>query len=151
MTYLPSFAPAVHLIVVAPAWSERASGWIERELLRFAAAGGNDIDLFVAVVLAGEGDGLAVGGELREDLDTRMCREARGSASGGSDHPKVAAISEDDAVVVDVGEAQKLGLCRERCGTRCESAEERNEGQFRHWDEMVNEKRNMANAMRVTF
>jgi hypothetical protein len=41
-------------------------------LARLAAGGWNDVDLFVAVVLAGEGNPLSVRREFPEDLDARM-------------------------------------------------------------------------------
>ena len=74
--------PAVHLIVVAPAFGERAVRGIEGELLRHAPAGGDHVDLLVAVVLAGEGDPFPVGGEFREELEAGMRGEARGGAAG---------------------------------------------------------------------
>src|SRR5208337_5169884 len=53
--------PAIDLIVVAPARGERAAGGIKSKLLGNAAGDGDDVDLLIAVVLAGEGDPLAVG------------------------------------------------------------------------------------------
>ncbi len=41
------------MVVVAPARGERPARWVERELAWFPAVSGNDIDLLVAVVLAG--------------------------------------------------------------------------------------------------
>ena len=80
------------------------------QLPGLAAIGGHHVNLLVAIVLAGEGDPLAVGRELREQLDAGMRGEARSGAAGGVDHPQIAAVSEDDAVVVDVRKTQKLGL-----------------------------------------
>src|SRR5260370_28666296 len=64
--------PAIHLIVVAPAWRERPSGGVKRELFRHATRGRHDVNLLVAVVLPGERNPLAVGREFREYLDARM-------------------------------------------------------------------------------
>ncbi len=103
-------APAVDQVVVPPARRQRPPGRVVGELARRAAVGGHDIDLLVAVVLPGEGDPAAVGGELGEQLDAGMGGEPAGGAAGGGGGPQVAAVGEDDAVAVDVGEAQQLGL-----------------------------------------
>ena len=102
--------PAVDLVVVAPARRQWTRRRIEGQLPRLAAIGGHHVDLFIAVVLAGEGDPLAIGRELREQLDAGMRGQARGGAARRVDHPQIAAVGEDDAVVVDVRKAQELGL-----------------------------------------
>src|ERR1022692_3847546 len=58
--------PAVNLVVIAPARRQGALRRIEGQLLRLAAIRGHDIDLLIAVVLAGKRDPLAIGRELRE-------------------------------------------------------------------------------------
>jgi len=73
--------PAVDLVIVAPARRERSAGGIEGQLTGLAAGGGHDVDLLIAVVLAGEGDPFAVGRELGEEFHAGMRGEARGSAS----------------------------------------------------------------------
>jgi hypothetical protein len=83
---------------------------IEGQLLGLAAIGGHHVDLFVAVVLAGEGDPLAIGRELREQFHAGVRGQPRGRAAGRVHHPQVAAVAEDDAVVVNVRKAQQLGL-----------------------------------------
>src|SRR5208337_4362677 len=97
--------PAIDLIVVAPARGERAAGGIKSKLLGNADGDGDDVDLLIAVVLAGEGDPLAVGREFREDFDAGMRGEAGGQAAGGGSEPEVAGIGEDNFIAVDVGEA----------------------------------------------
>ena len=66
--------PAVNLIVVAPARIQRAARGVERELLRNATRDGNNVDLFVAIVLPGERDPFAVRRKLGE---TPLLRDAR--------------------------------------------------------------------------
>ena len=70
------FAPAKHLIVPPPAWRERSLRGIESQFPRFAAGSRDDVDLLVAVVLAGESDPLAVRGEFPEDFDARYTSDA---------------------------------------------------------------------------
>jgi hypothetical protein len=102
--------PAVNLVVIAPARRQGALRRIEGQLLGLAAIRGHDVDLLIAVVLAGEGDPLAVGRELREQLDAGVRGQARGRAAGRVHQPQVAAVGERDAVIVDVRKAQELGL-----------------------------------------
>ena len=73
--------PSIDLIVVTPARRERSSSRIKGELLGNAAGDGNDVNLFVAIVLAGESDPLSVGRELGEKFEARMCGEARGEST----------------------------------------------------------------------
>ena len=73
--------PSIDLIVVTPARRERSASRIKGELLWNAAGDGNDVNLFVAVVLSGEGDPLAVGRELGEKFEARMRGEARGQST----------------------------------------------------------------------
>ncbi len=89
-------------------------GRIESELPRHAAAGGNHIDLLIAVVLSGEGDPLSIGRKLRKHFNARMGRQPDGRPTSGWRGPKVAGVSEDYAVAVDVGKAQQLCLGMDR-------------------------------------
>ena len=77
-----------------------------------AARRRHDVDLLVAVVLAGEGDPLPVGGEAGEELHPGMGGQAGGRPSGGRGDPDVAGVGEGDLVAVDRGEAKELGLRR---------------------------------------
>ncbi len=79
--------PAVHLVVVAPAGRERPARRVERELARLAARARHDVDLLVAVVLAGEREPLAVRREPGEQLQARMRRQARRGAAAGRRPP----------------------------------------------------------------
>src|SRR5580658_2658234 len=107
-------APAVDLIVVAPARRQRALRRIERQLLGFAAIRRHHVDLLIAVVLPGERDPFAVRRELGEQLYARMRSEPRGRASRRVDQPQIAAVSEYDAVVMYIRKAKDLGLRGER-------------------------------------
>ncbi len=102
--------PTVDLIVVSPALGARPAGRVPGQLLRNAAARRHDVDLLVAVVLAGEGDRFAVGRELGEHLDARMRRESRRLAAAHVGEPDVPAVREGDLVAVDVGKTKKLRL-----------------------------------------
>ena len=65
-----------------------------------AAVDGHGVDLGGAVVLAGEGHGLAVGRNGRQRLVALMAGEARGRAALVADLPEVALGDEDDPVLV---------------------------------------------------
>jgi hypothetical protein len=106
--------PAVDLVVVPPARREGAAGGVEGELLRHAAGRRDDVDLLVAVVLAGEGDPLAVGRELGEQLEAGMGGQAGRRAAGRRSGPEIAGIGEDDLVPMDVGKPQQPGLAGRR-------------------------------------
>ena len=107
---LPIGRPAIDLVVVAPALGEGTPRRIEGELLGHAAGHRHHVDLFVSVILPGEGDGLPVGGELGEQLEPRMGREPSRRAAGDRCEPEIAAVGEDHLVPVDVGEAEEFGL-----------------------------------------
>src|SRR6202035_5723636 len=102
--------PAVDLIVITPAWSERAARWIEGQLLGNAAGHGDNVDLFVAVILSCEGDPLAIGRELGEDFDARMRGETGGEAAGSGGQPEIAGVSEHNFVAANIGKAKKFCL-----------------------------------------
>jgi hypothetical protein len=103
-------SPAVDLVVVTPTRGERSAGGVEGELLGHATGRGNDVDLLVAVVLAGEGDPLAVRRELGEQLEPGMGGQPGRRPAGGRRGPQVAGIGEDDLVAVDIRKPQQLGL-----------------------------------------
>jgi hypothetical protein len=54
--------------------------------------------LLIPLVLAGEGDPLGVGRELRKEFEARVRGQARGGAATGSDGPDVARVAERDAM-----------------------------------------------------
>ena len=53
--------PTVNLVVITPARRQRTAGREVGQLLRLSAARWDQIDLFIAVVLTGEGDPLSIG------------------------------------------------------------------------------------------
>ena len=106
--------PPVDLVVVPPPWGQGAAGRVEGELLRHAAGRRHHVDLLVAVVLPGEGDPLAVRRELGEQLEPRMRRDPARRPPLGRRRPQIAGVGEHDLVLVDVREAEQLGL-----GGRC--------------------------------
>src|SRR5579859_272757 len=108
--------PAVDLIVIAPARSERAARGVKGQLPGNAAGHGDHVDLLVAVVLPGEGDPLAIGRELGEDFDARMRGKASGQAAGGGGEPEIAGVSENNFVAVNIGKAKKFCLGVGTCG-----------------------------------
>lgn len=108
--------PAVDLIVVPPARRERPAGGVEGELLGNATGRRNDVDLLVAVVLAGEGDPLAVRRELGEHLEPGMGGQPARRPAGGRCGPQVTGIGEDDLVPVDIRKPQQLGLAGSHAG-----------------------------------
>jgi hypothetical protein len=62
------------------------------EALGFAAFGGNDVDVRVAVVKGGEGDQFAVGRKFRIELVARTGREAVCGAALSRRSPEVAGV-----------------------------------------------------------
>ena len=79
-------------------------------MARFAAGSWDDVDLFVTVVLSGKSDPLAVRGEFPEDFDAWMRRQTQCGADAGRRGPKVAGVSEDDAVAANVRGPQEFRL-----------------------------------------
>ncbi len=57
------------------------------EATRHSASGGNDVDIAIAVVLAGKSDHRAIGREIRESLDANAGGEAMGIAALAADDP----------------------------------------------------------------
>src|SRR5882672_6619707 len=132
--------PAIDLIVVTPAWCERAAGGIERQLLGDAAGHWDDIDLLVAVILPGECDPFAIGRELGEDLDAGMRGQTSGQAARSGGEPEIAGVSEDNFVAVNIGKAKQLclgvGICG-KCGSEAQAQQgkkfaRRHEDPFRY-------------------
>src|SRR6185312_12580209 len=71
----PVVAPAVNLIVIAPARRKRSPRGIKRQLSRLPAIRRNNVNLFVSIILAGKRDPLSVRRESGEQLDARMRRQ----------------------------------------------------------------------------
>ncbi len=84
------------------------------EPLRHAAVGRHHVDFRVAVVLAGEGDGLAVGREPGEHLEAFAVRELARRAAVGTDGVEVAGVGEDDLVLINRGKRSSGLPCRQR-------------------------------------
>ncbi len=102
-------APADDLIVVR----------MRSEALGHATDGGDDVDVYVAIVFGGEGDERAIGGEVGIRFDADVAGETAGVATTAIYNPKVAAVTESDLSAADGGfvEEQSFvgGLCvRER-------------------------------------
>src|SRR5262249_25169797 len=81
-----------------------------------AAGGRHQVDLGVAVVLAGDRRPRAVGGEGGGHVVAVVAGEAAGDATGGRHRVQVAGVGEGDAVAVDGREAQQPGLAGRGCG-----------------------------------
>jgi hypothetical protein len=73
---------------------------------RLATFGGDHEDVAVAVVLPGEGDPVAVGGELRKILVAHVVGQSRGLAARGGCQPQVTLGGENHRVTLDIGMAQ---------------------------------------------
>ena len=99
---------------------------VKGQLARLAALGGHDVNIEIAVVLAGEGEPLAVGRELGEKLTSGMSGDAASYASGSRGEPDIPCVDEGDLVAAHVREPHQtafLRLLREgECG------EEQNDG-----------------------
>ena len=103
--------PGDDFVVNAHAIAERRGGaLIERQLLRLAALGGHYVDVEVAVVLSGEGDPFAVGREFREEFASGVGGDAPRVASGTRCQPEIAAVHEDNLVLIDVGKAHQAAF-----------------------------------------
>src|SRR5690349_15777109 len=78
------------------------------EALGLATVGGDEVDVGVAVVLAGEGDPFAVRGEFWVQLVPDLGGEAPCSAAFAGGDPQVAGINKNDFVLRDVRESQEM-------------------------------------------
>ena len=95
-------------VVDSHAIAERRCGaLIKRQLPGLAALGGHYIDVEIAVVLSGEGDPFAVGRKFREQFASRIGGDAPGVSARAGRQPEVAAVHEDNLVLIDVGKAHQ--------------------------------------------
>ena len=123
---LPSFFQPMTMLF-GPMRSETSSRLrvaVKVRRLRHAALGGHEVDLGVAVVLAGEGEPLAVGREAGEHLEAVVAGQPAGDAAGGRHGVQVAGVGEDDLVAVDGGEAQAARFIRGSRGMASENHDE---------------------------
>jgi len=72
-----------------------------------AAGGGDDKDIAVAVVFAGESDHRAIGREIWKSLDPGARCQAVSVATIAADDPEIVPIIEDDLRFADRGKAQQ--------------------------------------------
>ena len=81
------------------------------EAPRFAARGGNDEDVVVAVVVGGVGDPFAIGGKVGVAFRSDAGGEALRIAALAADGPDIARIAECDLVAADGGvpDQQRFG------------------------------------------
>ena len=84
--------------------------------MRCAAHGGNGEDVGVAVVLAGEGDGAAVGREHRRGLEADAVGQAGGATAAARHGPQIARIAEGDQFAAQSRCLEQVGLVRRRHG-----------------------------------
>ncbi len=100
------------------------------QALRHASLRRHQVDLGVAVVLAGEGEPLPVGGEARDHLEPDVAREAAGDAAGRGDRVEIAGVGEDDLVPVDGREPEqpRLGGLGARAGMARQHEREDDDG-----------------------
>ena len=117
--------------------------------LGLAALGGHDVDLGVAVVLAGEGELLAVGREAGEHLEAVVAGQPAGDAARRRDGVQVAGVGEDDAVAVDGGEAQQPGLVGGLRRRRPRGDEEQQDGQTMAHKRMTQGVRSESRGVRM--
>ena len=88
----------------------------------------DDIDVRVPVVLPGEGDERAVGGEGRQALEADAGRQPRGRASVAPDEPEVAGVGEDDVRPAErrvLGQERLFGRRQRRAGGQDENDDDR--------------------------
>ena len=99
------------------------------EAPRHAALGRHHVHLGVAVVLAGEGEGLPVGREAREHLVALgIAGDPPCHAAPGGHREQVAGVAEDDLVAVDGREPEQPRFgrpCADRAAERQETTEPR--------------------------
>src|SRR5258708_6540126 len=98
------------------------SGRMKREALGFAALGGDDVDIRIAVVGGREGDPFAVRRKFGVELVTSAGGDAdRGAALSGSG-PEIARVGEDDSVFRYVSVTEEAGSARGRLARHWHSA-----------------------------
>ena len=98
---------------------------MDRQLLRIAAFGGDNINVIIAVVLSRKGNPFAIGRELREKLQARMRRDAPRDAARARHQPKVAGVAENYLVFRDVGEPHQAPFRGFRGSKACGARDER--------------------------
>ena len=114
----PVGAPAIDLVVVPTPGLQRSAGRVEGQLPGFTPPGWHDVDLFVSVVLASEGDPLAVGREFREEFEARVGCQPGGDPASRRGNPDIARMTEGEFVFVDVGVPEQQCLGRGRLARR---------------------------------
>jgi hypothetical protein len=92
--------------------------------LRLAALDGHDERVRVAVVLAGEGDPLAIAGEVRVGFRARKAGESLGITAGATHDPQVICVGEDDVLIAHRRLAEELRALR---GSHSREEQERRE------------------------
>ena len=127
-------SPVEHAIVGAAAHPLTTDVVVAGELAGLSASGGHDINLAGAVVFGGEGDGTAIGRELRIQLLPRMRGQVHGRAATGGHGVDVAALDEGDGVRADVGKAQHARFRRSlgKCHARGHEARQRKQKDWTH-------------------
>ena len=97
--------PGHHFVVDAHAIAERRRrSLVKRQLPGLTALGGHHVHIEIAVILSGEGNPFAVGREFRKQVRARRSAVMRrASPPELARQPKIAAVHEDDLVLVDVG------------------------------------------------
>ena len=105
-----------------------------RDAPGFTACDGNGVDFGVAVVLAGEGHGLAVGRDAREYFVAHVGGQLLGGAAVDADAIEVAGVAEDDVVASHGREPEQtrlLTVCRE-CQQRQQRRQHDKDSLHRH-------------------
>ena len=78
--------------------------------LRHAARGRHQVDLRIAVVLAGEGDPLAIGRKAGKHLEARIARQPPGHSALRGNAIQIARVGENDLLSMDRRKSQQAGL-----------------------------------------
>src|SRR5438105_1744603 len=80
---------------------------MKREALRFAAFGGNHVNIGIAVVGSGEGDPFTIGRKLGIELVARTGGNADCGAALAGSGPEIAGVREDDFIFGDISVTEK--------------------------------------------
>ena len=119
-------APCHHDVVGAHAVSQVVAGIGGGigDAHRFAAPGGDAVHLAVAVVLSGEGDGLAVRGIAGKDFIADMAGQAPGLAAPDGNGPEVSRVGENHIGAIGGRKTQEAGFLLGRYG--CSDGQQQN-------------------------
>src|SRR5690606_36238554 len=104
-----------------------------------ASFGGNEINLGVAIVLAGKGHVLAVGREVRKHLVAFVTGQSAGNAAGGVDQVEIAGVNKNQTIAMNGGEAKQTRFTPRPDFVRPENSRDETNQEKQEWNNSSHE------------